>query len=247
MGYQTALRHQSGLGGPIRRDRLWFYGSVRINRADSYAANAFYNLNANKPDVWTFEPDPGRRPSNDVLIKDAQLRLTLQATPRNKIGLVWHEQVNCYCPAVLSALNSFETQSYKSLPIERSAAIDWTLPATNRLLVEAGAFYYRGTTNWNPWPGLAPGMVSVRSSRPDSTTAAETPQGSAATAAAHGRPSQPRGSALHHGQPRDQGRIQRHQRRAELQQHVLVPLKYRFNNGVPTGSRSTPTGAPMSR
>jgi hypothetical protein len=223
-----------GFGGPIRRDRLWFYGSVRINRADSYAANAFYNLNANKAEVWTFEPHPGRRASNDVLIKDAQLRLTLQATPRNKVGLVWHEQVNCYCPAVLSAINSFETQSYKSLPIERSAAIDWTLPATNRLLVEAGAFYYRGTTNWNPWPGLAPGMISVQEQSTglnyrSGDAAGERRYGSGPMAGLHSR------AALHYltGAHAIKVGFNDTSGGQSFSNMVLMPLKYRFNNGVP--------------
>ena len=223
-----------GFGGPIRRDKLWFYGSVRINEANSWGSNAFYNLNANNPNAWTFEADPNRRPSNDVLIKDAQLRLTWQATPRNKVGLVWHEQVNCYCPAVVSALNSYETHSHKSLPIERSGALDWTMPATNRFLIEAGGFYYRGTTNWNPWPGLARGMISVQEQSTglnyrSGDAAGERRYGSGPMAGLHSR------VAAHYitGAHAFKFGFNNTSGGQSFSNMVLVPLKYRFNLGVP--------------
>ena len=47
-----------GFGGPIREDRLWFYGSARYNWASQYVAGLFHNRNANNPDAWTYDPDP---------------------------------------------------------------------------------------------------------------------------------------------------------------------------------------------
>jgi hypothetical protein len=38
-----------GFGGPLRRDRAWFYFTGRVNRADQYSANAFANKNAYNP------------------------------------------------------------------------------------------------------------------------------------------------------------------------------------------------------
>src|SRR6266540_2412500 len=40
-----------GFGGPIRRDKLWFYASYANNGAANRVAGLFYNKNANKPDV----------------------------------------------------------------------------------------------------------------------------------------------------------------------------------------------------
>src|SRR5205085_1714030 len=82
-----------GFGGPLRKDKLWFYLSPRFNRSDNYAANSFYNRNANNPNLWTYDLDPSRQLSNNSMVKDGQLRLTLQASQRNKVGFVWHEEV----------------------------------------------------------------------------------------------------------------------------------------------------------
>jgi len=63
-----------GFGGPIKKDRLWFFESVRYQTSSSVAANAFYNLNANNPNAWTYVPDPSRPGVNDYWQKDQQLR-----------------------------------------------------------------------------------------------------------------------------------------------------------------------------
>src|SRR5438552_11695158 len=58
-----------GFGGPIKRDRLWFYGSGRQNVADTYVAGMFLD-NTNDPNVWTFTPDTTQRASNDNTWKE---------------------------------------------------------------------------------------------------------------------------------------------------------------------------------
>jgi hypothetical protein len=223
-----------GVGGPLRRDKLWFYFSIRRNQADSWAPNSFYNLNTNKLDVWTYAPDTSKPQSNDVLIKDGQLRLTWQATPRNKIGMVWHEQLNCYCQAGISALNSLETSISKSMPLTRSVALDWTLPATNRLLVEAGAFYFVGTTNWNPWPGLAKGMIAVT----DQATGISYRSGDAGSVRQYG--SRPM-LGLHSraaisyitGSHQFKAGFNDSSGNSTFRTARWMPVKYRLNNGVP--------------
>src|SRR3984893_11655809 len=39
-------------GGPIKKDKLWFFLSYRYNDAQNYAANVFQNINKNNPSVW---------------------------------------------------------------------------------------------------------------------------------------------------------------------------------------------------
>ena len=50
-----------GFGGPIKRDTLWFYATYRYYMNALSPPGAVFNLNANKPDVWTYAPDTGDR------------------------------------------------------------------------------------------------------------------------------------------------------------------------------------------
>ena len=44
-------------GGPILRDKIWFFGAARYNVNEDYVAGLFWNKNANNPNAWTYEPD----------------------------------------------------------------------------------------------------------------------------------------------------------------------------------------------
>ena len=46
-----------GFGGPIKRDKLWFYTSYRYTQDDSYVAGMYYNRNENNPNLWNYEAD----------------------------------------------------------------------------------------------------------------------------------------------------------------------------------------------
>jgi hypothetical protein len=119
------------------------------------------NLNANKPDVWVYAADPSRPSSNQQTWKDAQLRLTWQATPKNKLGLTWHEQVNCDCPADVTATSSPEAVAIRRYPNQRQVQADWMAPVTSHVLTEAAALLYAGTSQNDPIKGINPAMISV--------------------------------------------------------------------------------------
>ena len=52
-----------GLGGPLRRDKLWFYTSGRFTRSANYIGGLFQNLNANDITQWLYVPDTNNAPS----------------------------------------------------------------------------------------------------------------------------------------------------------------------------------------
>ncbi len=143
-----------GLGGPLLKDRLWFYGSARQNVINNYIGGMFYNRNTNNPAAWTYDPDPSRRVSSDTTDWNAQVRLTWQATGKNRFGFLWHEAVPCGCNANVSRTISLEASSRALSPISRVVQGDWVLPLTSRLLFEAGANQTTIVADTNPWPEL---------------------------------------------------------------------------------------------
>jgi hypothetical protein len=150
-----------GFGGPILRDRLWFFGAARYNVTSDYAAGLFWNRNANNPDAWTFDPDPNRRVFNEQKQPDTQLRLTWQASSRNKLGFTWYDTTYCFCPTDASATRAYEAATRRDYPLQRLIQYDWTFPATNRLLLEANGMAYHSESNDVAWPEINPLMIAV--------------------------------------------------------------------------------------
>jgi hypothetical protein len=228
----NALRRMSdinpGFGGPIRRDRLWFYAAARYNQATQYVAGLFYNRNANNPNAWTFDPDPSRPVVNEARDSDVLLRLTLQATPKHKIGWLWFNSTHCYCPTA-SATTALEAASRAEYPFQELFQADWTAPLTNRLLMEAGGNRFNGDNDDKPWPELTPRMISVQE---QSTGLTYRGSGTSRELPEHmwnlrGTVSYITGShAFKVGMTRRSGHLTFY----GFDNH---PLTYRFNNGVP--------------
>jgi hypothetical protein len=128
------------IGGPIIRDRLWFYFSTKYQGTRFYVSGMYYNKNAGNPDAWTYEPDLSRRAIYDGTWVNVPVRLTWQATPRNKFNVFWDEQSMCLeCIAGGSPTVAPEASGGTwDTDIQRFTQISWTSPITSRLLADAG-------------------------------------------------------------------------------------------------------------
>jgi hypothetical protein len=150
-----------GMGGPIRRDRIWFYVAGRFQEASNYVAGIFENRNANNPNVWTYEPDTSKQGYTGFKGNSGDMRLTWQATQKNKLGFAWTYQVNCGCPQVVSATVAPEADQRATFPEQQKLLWDWTSPLTNRLLLEAAFLQSYGISVRSPVAGLNPQMITV--------------------------------------------------------------------------------------
>jgi len=150
------------VGGPVKRDRLWFFGTARYQGTQRYVAGMFYNLNAGNPNSWTYEPDLSQQAVSDGEWDNVSMRLTWQATPRNKFNVFWDEQDMCRnCWGGGSATVSPEAQDgSQNINWMRAYQVSYTAPVTSRILVEAG---FGGTqfSYGNPREGFIRSMVRV--------------------------------------------------------------------------------------
>lgn len=149
-----------GFGGPILQDKLWFYLAGMYNGRATYA-ETYENLNANNPNVWTYEPDLSRQAANDWVWRDGHVRFTWQATPKHKIGLMWHEAIYCFCPSGIGATTAPDAATWQSYPVQRHITADWTAPITSRLLGEAAVLTGPHVSIRDPLPGTSPAMIQV--------------------------------------------------------------------------------------
>ena len=127
-----------GLGGPVVKDKLWFYVSVRAWSAQ-HVAGMFYNQSTIP---WRYEADTTRPALNIETNGNESLRLTWQAASKHKItGQYQYGQQDrpFYGYSLGQTLASPEAAyASKSIP-SYLGQVGWNAPMTNRVLLEAGA------------------------------------------------------------------------------------------------------------
>jgi hypothetical protein len=148
------------LGGPIVRDRLWFFNNVRSYGNHQELLNLFGNKNAGDPTKWTYVKDESLKGRTAAAKMIEAIRLTAQVTPKHKVGFYWDYQKVCNGSAFAKggdqcrdrgddwvALGSVGGGFFGALAPESGNVWDsrekitqasWSSPASNRLLFEAG-------------------------------------------------------------------------------------------------------------
>jgi hypothetical protein len=142
-------------GGPIKRDRLWFFANVRKYSTIAPIPGAFANLNAGDLTKWTYAPNTNVDTRSADSRNIYSLRLTGQVTPRNRVSFSHEYQYRCSgstlapggsgCRApdsnwigvgtLTSSPESFP--GYHHFPYNVTQAT-WSSPVTSKLLLEAG-------------------------------------------------------------------------------------------------------------
>ena len=83
------------LGGPIIRDRVWFFNNVRSYGNHQEIPGLFGNRNAGDQSKWFYERDDSLTARGAAAKMIEAIRLTGQATPRNKVGFYLDYQNVC--------------------------------------------------------------------------------------------------------------------------------------------------------
>ena len=132
------------LGGPIRRNRLWFFAAFREGVTQQFAENVYYNK-LRQPASLLYEPDVSRPAYTDDYSRDLSVRFTWQASSKHRIVMANSIQPNCTC--VFNLLNpgtrrTPEASGPHHYNPHYLPSASWTYPATTRILFEGGVTAY---------------------------------------------------------------------------------------------------------
>src|SRR6185436_3874865 len=94
------------VGGPIKRDRLWFFNNVRTYGTHQDIPGLYANANALDPSKWGYAKNLNVKARSAGAKKIEAIRLTSQVTPKNKVGFYYEYQANCTGSALVNGGDS---------------------------------------------------------------------------------------------------------------------------------------------
>ncbi len=156
-------------GGPIVRDRLWFFFATQWVGNGTSLPGMFYNKNAGDITKWTYEPDLNRPAENGNSPGTVRptLRLTAQVTAKDKLNMFWDPgafrftdpvQIGGITGPQAGAPETGTVSGYVKSPLQQ---IRWTSTRTSRLLLEAGLGTYQQNWNGRERPGNNRDLIPV--------------------------------------------------------------------------------------
>jgi hypothetical protein len=149
---KTLYDINGSFGGPIIKDRLWFYGTERYQTNQTWAAGSYYDQNPLPTPTDLVRVATTQQGYNPNFIWDNTLRLTLAVTPKLKVNGfgIMQRKWWPYYPGVSAAVSpeSVEQITWPGRLYQVSA--DYA--ASSRLIVEGGVNYQDSSDKWAPEP-----------------------------------------------------------------------------------------------
>jgi carboxypeptidase family protein len=148
-------------GGPIRKDKLWFFTSAREWGNNYVFAGFYWNKTQGTP---FYTPDPTRPANRTQWFESKAARLTWQAAEKHKLSFFGDFQDACICrtgtisSGVGMAPEAIRAYHFRPTGFYQAA---WTAPLTSRLLMDGA---WSATINHWPefrQPGVTKDTISI--------------------------------------------------------------------------------------
>jgi carboxypeptidase family protein len=167
------------MGGPIKRDKLWFFGNVRDFGNHTGIPGLYANKFAGDPAHWDYAPDLNVTARNATSKTVASMRLTMQPTPRNRFGFYYDYQWTCdqgsfsttegcrtrgadWVPgSIFGVAYSPEAATNYTDGRDIVSQATWSSPVTGKLLLEAGYSTFSSHWGWMKQPDAVTNLVQM--------------------------------------------------------------------------------------
>ena len=148
------------VGGPVKKDRFWFFFAHRNSGSSNQQPGLFFNKTQG---TVVYTPDLSRPAVTNEHLRSDGVRLTWQASRRNKISFFGDNQRNCVCRYFVASTAVEALSSWVWHPGLYTAT--WNSVVSNRLLLEAGAAVMRARYDVFRQPEVSPNQLSIRDTR----------------------------------------------------------------------------------
>jgi hypothetical protein len=123
------------IGGPIKRDRLWFFGGFRDWRRSTLETDRYADTSTSD---FVYTPDMSVEPENRSVTRDVFGRMTWQVSPRNKLSF-FHDFNRKAEPFNKGGGTQQARQALQDTTTDfRITQVTWSAPISNNLLFDAG-------------------------------------------------------------------------------------------------------------
>src|SRR3954453_10589398 len=149
---------EGSLGGPIKKDKLWFFGSTRFFLLDTLPANTFNSIPGTGSNFVAPTPDLNSKGVDPQSIKSIQARITWQLSPKNKLAFYNDRLLKNRGSAMTAGLDPATAGIVWNSPIYTTGSVKFRSPATSKIFVETGF-----STNYERYDTLyQPGLEKQR-------------------------------------------------------------------------------------
>jgi hypothetical protein len=134
----------ASLGGPIKRDRVWFYSAHRWWGNQTNAPGSFFNKRQGEMGPFgipAYAPDLSRPGYEDNTNQENSVRLTWQMSPLNKLSYFGNRVSNCICQLFVGAFFTPEATTDHMTPQNHLSQALFTRVHSNSILLEGGLTY----------------------------------------------------------------------------------------------------------
>ena len=128
-----------GVGGPIVKERVWFYGTFRYLGVNKTVADSFFDAD---PSPFRYVADTSRPGIDDGHIRSFAGRVSAQLSSRDKVSYYHDEQDKVRAHWGISSTVPPEASAIQATPTSFVSVTKYTRTHSNKLLFDAGLAVY---------------------------------------------------------------------------------------------------------
>ena len=147
------------VGGPIRKDKVWFYATFRYWGVNKTVADSFFDLD---PSPFKYTADFSKPGVDDGHIRSIAGRVTAQISSKDKVSYYHDEQDKVRLHWGIAGNVPPEATAIQATPTSFVSVSRWTRTRSNRMLFEGGLGVYNQEYQENYQPEVFASSVPVK-------------------------------------------------------------------------------------